>query len=383
VRIAFNAPLKPPTHPTSSGDRRIARLLQTALRRSGHQVSLASKFRSRAAAPEPTLLDRLARQGTRTAARLIEQALAAPGGDRPDLWFTYHLYYKAPDWIGPAVADALAIPYVVAEASHAPKRAGGPWGANHAAVETALRRADLVIGLNPADAECVSPLLKRGARSLTLKPFLDARPFAAAAARRDHHRAGLAARLGLDPDRPWLLAVAMMRAGDKEASYRLLATALQRIVDRSWQLILVGDGEAKPDIERAFAPIGDRVRMHGAVPLEDLPAFYAAADLFVWPAINEAFGMALLEAEASGLPAVAGDGGGVPAVIAQGRTGLLTPVGDAAAFADAVTALLDDPERRRRMGIAARETIAAEHGIEQAAAALDGALQALVGRRRA
>ena len=45
---------------------------------------------------------------------------------RPDLWFTYHLYYKAPDLVGPLVAGALGIPYAVAEASVAHKRAGKP-----------------------------------------------------------------------------------------------------------------------------------------------------------------------------------------------------------------------------------------------------------------
>jgi glycosyltransferase involved in cell wall biosynthesis len=382
VRIAFYAPLKPPTHPTPSGDRRVARLLQAALRRSGHDVTLASKLRSRAAEPDPKTLDTLRRRGERTAARLIERARAAPANERPELWFTYHLYYKAPDWLGPAVADALAIPYVVAEASHAPKRAAGPWADYHAAVETAIRRADLVIGLNPADLECVAPLRPKGRPPLALKPFLDPRPFVASTAARETHRAEFAKRLNLDPAQPWLLAVAMMRAGDKEASYRVLAEALARIAGRPWQLVIVGDGEAKPVIEAAFAPIAERVRFHAAAPLNALPAIYASADLFVWPAVNEAFGMALLEAQASGLPVVAGDGGGVPAIVAQGRTGLLVSVGDAAAFADAVATLLDDPEKRRTMGAAAMKTVAAEHAIDSAAAKLDAALGALVGGRR-
>ncbi len=58
-----------------------------------------------------------------------------------------------------------------------------------------------------------------------------------------------------------------------------------------------------------------------------------AADLFVWPAINEAFGMALLEAQACGTPVIAGASGGVPAIIADGETGWLSPPGDVAAFA--------------------------------------------------
>jgi glycosyltransferase involved in cell wall biosynthesis len=382
VRIAFYAPLKPPGHPIPSGDRRLARLLRAALRQGGHRVVLASKFRSRSDTSDPRALDKLRRTGQRTAERLIARARAAPPGARPDLWFTYHLYYKAPDWVGPAVADALAIPYVVAEASHAPKRAAGPWAANHAAVAAALKRADLVIGLNPVDAECVAPLMKPGAQSLALKPFLDPAPFAAAAAVRAERRAALALRLALDPALPWLLAVAMMRPGDKEASYRVLADALARLADRPWQLVIVGDGEAKPAVERAFAPVQERVRFVPATALEDLPDLYAPAALFVWPAVNEALGMAILEAQASGVPAVAGDGGGVSGIVAHQRTGLLVPVGDAAAFADAVAVLLDDPGQRASMGRAAAAKVAAEHTIEEAAAQLDAALAPLIGAAR-
>jgi len=377
VRIAFYAPLKPPTHPTPSGDRRVARLLQAALRRTGHTVRLASNFRSRAAAPDAKILGQLRRRGERTAARLIARARAAPAHERPELWFTYHLYYKAPDWLGPAVAAALGIPYVVAEASHAPKRAGGPWAANHAAVAAAIGRADLIIGLNPVDSECVGPLMKPGAGTLAIKPFLDPAPFVAAAAGRDARRAALAARLKLDTGAPWLLAVAMMRRGDKEASYRVLADALARLTERPWQLIVVGDGEARPAIEAAFAPVAARVRFLPATALTELPDLYAPADLFVWPAVNEAFGMALLEAQAGGVPVVAGGGGGVPGIVAHGRTGLLVPMGDAAAFADAVAALLDDPARRASMGAAAAAKVMAEHAIAGAAARLDAALNPL------
>ncbi len=83
--------------------------------------------------------------------------------------------------------------------------------------------------------------------------------------------------------------------------------------------------------------------------MRELPALYAAADLYLWPAINEAYGMAFLEAQAAGLPVVAGRTGGVPAVVADGVTGVLTPIGDATSFADAVARLLDHrPSARAR-----------------------------------
>src|SRR5689334_22666115 len=156
MRIAFYAPLKPPDHPTPSGDRRIAGLFLEALRGAGHQPFVASRLRSYDAAGDPL---RQARQRdiARDAAQRLLRSWREEPDAAPELWLTYHLYYKAPDWLGPRVSTVLGIPYVIAEASHAPKRAGGIWQVGHRAVEAALRRADAVLGLNPADRECVLP----------------------------------------------------------------------------------------------------------------------------------------------------------------------------------------------------------------------------------
>ena len=135
MRIAFYAPLKPPTAPRPSGDRRMARALISALETAGHSVVLASIYRTRDGTGDIKRQRRLQNLGERLADRYVAQT---PEG-RPDLWFTYQVYYKAPDWIGPKVSAALDIPYVIAEASHAPKRAGGPWAVGHAGAEAAIR----------------------------------------------------------------------------------------------------------------------------------------------------------------------------------------------------------------------------------------------------
>jgi glycosyltransferase involved in cell wall biosynthesis len=97
----------------------------------------------------------------------------------------------------------------------------------------------------------------------------------------------------------------------------------------------------------------------------------------VWPAVREAYGMALLEGHATALPAVAGDTGGVGQIVRDGVTGLLARVGDAPAFARAVAALLDDPERRWRMGTDAAQLALLEHDVATAARTLDRVLTAL------
>jgi glycosyltransferase involved in cell wall biosynthesis len=371
--------MKPPTHAAPSGDRRIARLLMDALRATGHDVELASEFRSYDGEGNPARQAALEMHGAKLARRLIEDYQAREELARPRLWFTYHLYHKAPDWLGPEVSAALGIPYVVAEASLARKQSGGPYALNHEAVARALARADAVISFTPDDETGIAPLVQSPNRLNRLVPFLDAAPFVEARAAHRHHHAVLAERLALDPALPWLLAVGMMRPGDKLASYRLLARSLSVIARPRFALIVVGDGEARATVEAAFDELASvPVVFVGAQPDEAMPAYYAAADLMVWPAVNEAYGMALLEAQAAGLPVVAGRERGVPEIVADGATGLLVEPRDPSRFAEAVVSLLNDEARRRAFGQEALARVAARHSVSVASAALDALLKRLV-----
>ena len=367
MRIAFYAPLKAPTHETPSGDRRMARLLQAALRAAGHEATLAADFRSFDRDGDPARQARLKDEGAAIAADLIAgyRASATP----PEAWFTYHLYHKAPDWLGPAVAKALAMPYLVAEPSFAPKRAGGPWDLGHQAAATAIAAADRLFCLTRLDMACIAPLLPDAGRMSFLPPFLDAAPFAAARPRRD----ALARRFGLDPDRRWLLAVGMMRPGDKWQSFQRLGAAMTRLDGAGWQLLVVGDGELRAEVEAVLPG----ACFAGALPAAELADVYASCDLYVWPAVGEAYGMALLEAQATGLPVVAGNERGVPDVVRDGETGLLTPPGDMAAFGDAIAGLLRDDDRRTAMGRAAAAFVRRERTVAAAATQLDAGLRAV------
>jgi glycosyltransferase involved in cell wall biosynthesis len=82
---------------------------------------------------------------------------------------------------------------------------------------------------------------------------------------------------------------------------------------------------------------------------------YAASDLVVLTSDNEGMPVALIEAAMQGVPAVSTDVGAVRQVVDDGTSGMLTAVGDAEALREATRSLLDDDERRRRMGEAARE----------------------------
>lgn len=100
-------------------------------------------------------------------------------------------------------------------------------------------------------------------------------------------------------------------------------------------------------------PLGDRVRVPGAVPDADLPALYAGCQLFVYPSRYEGFGLQAIEAMAAGAPVVSSDGGALPETV--GEAGVLFPAGDVSACARAVQALLADADQRERLRRLGRE----------------------------
>jgi glycosyltransferase involved in cell wall biosynthesis len=342
----------------------MARLLIKALERAGFAPHVASELRTFDKRGDPERQEALRVASLAEAERLIEGFEARPAVARPCAWFTYHLYYKAPDWIGPRVAAALGIPYVVAEASRASKRAGGPWAVGHAGAEAALAGADAVLAMTALDRAALERNRPAGQRLVDFPPFLDLGEWPTEAL--------CTPQRGPSDSRPVrLFTVAMMRPGDKLASYRLLAEALGQLPPEAWRLDIVGDGDARAEVERLFVPFRDRVALHGRI--EDrarLGRLYAGADIFVWPAVNEAYGMVLLEAQAHGCPVVAGAYGGVASVVEDGRTGLLTAPGDAASFAAAVGALMADPRRREALGDSGRAFVRDERSLAQAAARL-------------
>ena len=379
-RIAFYAPMKSPDHPVPSGERETARLFAQALTAAGYDVELACRLRSREPEGDPERQARLERAGGWIAKRLIRAYRQRPAEARPVAWFTYHLYYKAMDWIGPIVARELGIPYLAAEVSVAPRRAEGPWRHSHEALLEAIAAADVVFPLTDVNRVCMPP----GARQADLAPFLDPAPFEAARARRTIERQALAESLALDPDRPWIAVAAMMRFGVKAQSFALLAEALGRKDLLPFHLLIAGDGPAEAEVQAGFASLpSGTVRFLGRLDRPQLAALFAASDLYAWPAVKEAFGVAFMEAQSAGLPIVAGRDGGVAEVVGQGESGLLVPPRDAAAFADGVACLLRDDALRARLSAGATARIAKHHSLERAAETLRQAIEAAREKRGA
>jgi glycosyltransferase involved in cell wall biosynthesis len=374
--VAFHAPLKPPDHPDPSGDRAMAGLILAALERAGHRAEIASRLRMFDRTGNPAMMACLADRSRVEALAYVAACRARPCSARPRAMVTYHVHYKAPDVFGPAVAAGLGIPYVVVEGSRAPKRAHGPWSAGHALAESALDAADAIVVLNPRDRPMLVAHGPPGQVLEDLPPFLDVADWPDLASSRSSDRSSGNQRLRL-------LSVAMMRGGDKLASYRLLADALARLEPGSWTLDVVGDGPVRADVEAALAPLGPAVSFRGLVSdRRELAALYARADMLVWPAVNEAFGMVFLEAALQGCPAVAGDYGGVAGVVRDGIGGVLTAPGNAAAFAQAIADLGRDRPRLNALGLAARRIVREERTLDAAATTLKTLLDTVRMHRR-
>lgn len=375
MQIAFYAPLKPPAESASAGHRDPSRLLMDALVRAGHAVDVASDFRSYDDAGD--LVRQIAQrdEGMALARMLASQWRSGKRRPRPGLWFTHHVYYKAPDWLGPLVTEELGIPYVIAEASFAPKQAGGRWAMGHEATADAIRRADIVLCATRHDVIGVEPLVFSRERVIRLQPILDPAPYSRATGMRQEYRDAIGGAFGLDPGVPWILVASKMKTADEVESCSAVAAALASLGEIAWRLLVAGDGPARTRIESEIdAALPGRACFLGELGFAELAPVCAASDLYVWPAINETYGGTAYEAQAAGVAVISCALRGVPDSVANGQTGIHVRPGDTGALARAVRALLLDPSRRSAMGGAAMAFIEGERSVDAAAARLSRAL---------
>jgi glycosyltransferase involved in cell wall biosynthesis len=190
-------------------------------------------------------------------------------------------------------------------------------------------------------------------------------------------------------EQPVILHVARL-VEVKGTSYLLRAfAALARRYD-SVKLVIIGEGPLRRRLQAFAASLGihDRVEFLGALPHADVLSWTRKAAMLVLPGVRtstgreEGLGIVLLEAAATGLPIIGSRVGGIPECILDGRTGFLVPERDEHALAQRMTELLDDPLRRRQMGIAGRALVERQFDIHRQTEALESLYDSLVGEAR-
>jgi glycosyltransferase involved in cell wall biosynthesis len=148
-----------------------------------------------------------------------------------------------------------------------------------------------------------------------------------------------------------------------------LVRVLARVDDAV--LVLLGDGELRPDVEETARALGveDRVRLLGYV--DGIGPWYRAFDAFLLTSVNEGTPVVAIEALAAGVPVVATSAGGTGTVVDDEETGVLVPVGDVDALATALERLRDDVDLRRAFGEAGRSRMRERFSVGRMVDAVD------------
>lgn len=288
-------------------------------------------------------------------ARASRQAFDEAVREGVDFVHAHELYPSG--WAAASLASRAGIPLVVTvHGSDLYTNLGHP--AWRRLLEQTAEQADRLIAVSTSVAEDLHAALPATRGRVTVVPdTYDAERF----------------RFIDRPARPSGAPVQLLTVGrlsaEKGATVLVDALARLRAAGVDAELTIVGDGAEREHIARGIdaAGLGSAVTLAGRLTGDALAAAYAAADAYVQPSLREGFGVALVEALATGLPVVASDAGG-PRDYVTADNGLLVPPGDAEALAEAIAALVDDLDRFDRPRIAA--TTRAAFGPEAVAARL-------------
>lgn len=317
------------------------------------------------------VLDAPSREMAMGAAVLVEHARAP--------FDVVHVHYAVPfALLVPLLRAAPDAPACVVSLHGSDVTGVGADPSYAAALRLAVACADALTAPGPWLAAEAAALLAgtAGRAEVELLPnFVDLEHFAA---RNGGGRAEVEAAFGADDGSPVVLHVSNLRpvkrAQDAIEAVRLLRQTVPA------RLIVAGDGPERAALEALAADaLGDAVAFVGAV--EDPAPLLRDADALILPSESESFGLAALEALATGTPVVASDAGGLSDWLVGREAARLCPVGDVVAFASALETLLSPSVDRAALRRSARE-IAEAHGSPTAAALAAESLYERIRSRR-
>jgi len=171
-------------------------------------------------------------------------------------------------------------------------------------------------------------------------------------------------RLGLDPARKYIACVARFHpVKDHRTLLEAFATVARTRPDTD--LLLVGDGALRPDLERLTSQYGLCNRVHFLGVRDDVADILRVVDVFTLTSVSEAASITLLEAMAAARPVVVTAVGGNPEIVRDGVDGLLAPRGDAHAISAALLRVLGDDDLARRLGSSGARRVAETYLLDR------------------
>ncbi len=353
MRIAYYMPFKPMGHANPSGDLMIGTELYHLLQQQVEKITLVSRLRTRWIYWKPWQMASLP----------IHLATACRQARRIDanLWVSYHSYYKAPDLLGPICARYLGIPYVIFQGIYATKyrrrmaTMPGFW-----LNRWTLLSAKLVFSNKHRDHRNLKRLIA-SERLIHVAPGIVTSRFVPC----PKARAGLREQWNARR-KPVIITAAMFRPGVKSLGIRQVIHACHLLKQNGsdFLLLIIGDGETRGTLmQLAQETLPQRHIFLGKVARDQLQRYFSAADLFVFPGIEESLGMVYLEAQCCGLPVVALKKWGASEAVLPNRTGILVQEEGIHSLAQAMAKLLNNADLRMKMGRAARQHVLQHHDL--------------------
>lgn len=215
----------------------------------------------------------------------------------------------------------------------------------HAPMVPLLRRTGRIIAVSGATAAFCRKLHVPSERIVVVPNGVDTETFGP-----EIDGSGLRARLQLDSQPVVVTAIRLARRKGPHLLLAAFAEVLKSVPEA--RLIVAGSGTERGNLIRLIDElgIGQSVHLIGSIPKEQVAELMAAGDVFVLPSNLEAFGLAALEAAATGTAVVCSNAGGIPEVFQNEVNALLYAPGDTADMARALTRVIQDVELRKNLG---------------------------------
>ncbi len=353
MKIAYYMPFKPMGHHNPSGDLIIGTEIYDYLKQQGAEIHLISRFRCRWLYLKPYLWPVMVFE--------LFKVLYLCRKNPPDIWLTYHSYYKAPDILGSLCCMILGIPYTIFQGIYSTKRRRSlKTIAGFYLNRFALQQAAYIFSNKKSDTINLKRIMPVD-RVHYIPPGLQPQEFGFNREARQRIRRELQAG-----KRVIIMSAAMFRPGVKTDGILKVISYCQTLLERGCDilLILAGDGSNRGLIENAaMQALGEKVVFLGKVDRTMLPDYYSAADIFAFPGIDESLGMVYLEAQACSLPVVAFSDWGAKEAVLHDETGFLSPAAAEIQFIDNLQNLIEDDKLRTKMGQAATVYVREKHNV--------------------